>query len=265
MSLFDSVDTQPIVEPQDSGNSVTPEPEVNTETPDTGETTATPSDGGDDDGGGGDDGPKEPTDVDKKVQGILTSLKEERAERQRTQRELENLRSQLAQPIQPAPKPPSYEELDQKFYGGSPSEYIDQRLKEVEQLAETKRVQDKIAMSREMMRAQHADYDDVIAKFQNAAESNPALYAQMEAHPHPAQFAYENGRIYAEVADVGGLDGLKEKIKAEVRAEVIAEMKAKAGQEAAAGIVPSNAGARGSGTDGSGEPALGSPGQGMFE
>jgi hypothetical protein len=99
----------------------------------------------------------------------------------------------------------------------------------------------------EFMRAQHDDYDDVIASFVDAARTNPRMIDEYERQPNPAKYAYEYGKVLRGVGDVGSLDQLREKIRAEEREKLVAEGRKKSANDAAAGATTSSAGARGAG------------------
>src|SRR5262245_13079063 len=74
------------------------------------------------------------------------------------------------------------------------------------------------------MRMQHTDYDEAEQAFVQAAEANPSLWAKLERHPFPAQFAYEIGKqsqqVAAIVADPAAYEAtLRQKILAELAAQ----------------------------------------------
>ena len=63
---------------------------------------------------------------------------------------------------------------------------------------------DRVAMSQEVMRDAHADYDEVEAVFMEAAENNRDLQTQLFNHPFPARFAYQQGQKITEALKAGG-------------------------------------------------------------
>ena len=76
------------------------------------------------------------------------------------------------------------------------------------------------------MRSQHDDYDEAEAAFIEAANKNPALWAELRSHSVPAQFAYEMGRKFKAMQELGD-DPTKWEEK--IRAKVLAELKAQNG------------------------------------
>lgn len=77
-------------------------------------------------------------------------------------------------------------------------------------------------------RGRHPDYDDVRDVFIERAKDNPALAAQMNNHPDPAEFAYQQGKLIKELSTVGNdIDAYRKRVEAEVRAKIEAEMRAK--------------------------------------
>lgn len=81
-------------------------------------------------------------------------------------------------------------------------------------------------LSVEMMKSIHKDYDEMEAKFCEAANNNPALISEMSQSVNPARFAYEYGKRKTEMEAMQD-PGYRDKLKAEVRAEIEAEMKEK--------------------------------------
>ena len=77
-------------------------------------------------------------------------------------------------------------------------------------------------------RSRHPDYDEVRDVFIEHARENPALAGQMNTHPDPAEFAYQQGKLLRELSTVGNdIDAYRKRVEAEVRARIEAEMRAK--------------------------------------
>jgi hypothetical protein len=82
----------------------------------------------------------------------------------------------------------------------------------------------RVMTSQAIMRMQHQDYDEAETAFVEAAQANPSLWAKLEQHPFPAQFAYEIGKqskqIAAIAADPAAYEAaLRQKILAELAAQ----------------------------------------------
>lgn len=74
-------------------------------------------------------------------------------------------------------------------------------------------------------RARHQDYDEVRDVFVEKARDNPALAAQLNNHPDPAEFAYQQGKLLRELSTVNNdIDAYRKRIEDEVRAKLAAEM-----------------------------------------
>jgi len=74
-------------------------------------------------------------------------------------------------------------------------------------------------------RARHTDYDEVRDVFVEKAKDNPALAAQLNNHPDPAEFAYQQGKLLRELSTVNNdIDAYRKRIEDEVRAKLAAEM-----------------------------------------
>lgn len=96
---------------------------------------------------------------------------------------------------------------------------------------------DRLNTSEMMLRDKHADVDDVIPVFMEAARQNPALAAQMYANPHPWKFAYDEGKRMRFAAEVGNDPAAyRKRIEDEVRAELA---KAQAPAQSPAAQAPS--------------------------
>lgn len=80
-------------------------------------------------------------------------------------------------------------------------------------------------------RTRHPDYDEVRDVFIEQARQNPVLAQQMNSHPDPAEFAYQQGKMLRELSTVGNdIDAYRKRVEAEVRARIEAEMRAKTPQ-----------------------------------
>lgn len=142
---------------------------------------------------------------------------------------------------QPAQSDPSSLEAE---YWDNPVEYTKKVAMEASQRAEQLANQRFLQLSANMARTKYEDYDKTVQAFGEAVQANPALEAMCLQSDNPAEFAYQNGKIYMEAAKHGGS---LEKIKESIRQQVIAEMQQKAPVEAAKQATISSAGARGSG------------------
>lgn len=95
--------------------------------------------------------------------------------------------------------------------------YLQKNRQEIQQELHRERV----LMSEDMARAKYTDFEPVVGEFLKAAESNPALIAQMNNQRNPAEFAYRQGLLHRELAAVNGDPvAYRAKIRAEVEAEI---------------------------------------------
>ncbi len=176
--------------------------------------------------------------ADDKRQVPIAALKDERRKRQELERKLADLEgqvkaySQTVRPSEPTPRP-NPEDL---FYK-DPVGFVNQRV-----------AQERLAISEELVRSQHDDYDDVIQAFVEASRSAPHLVAQMQGNQNPARFAYQAGKAYLQARKCGSIDEMRTKIRAELKAEVLEEVKRESAKHAAEAVQPSLANARGVGT-----------------
>jgi hypothetical protein len=93
----------------------------------------------------------------------------------------------------------------------------------------------RIMTSQAIMRMQHADYDEAEEAFAQAAEANPSLWARLERHPFPAQFAYEVGKQSKQIAEIAADPAAYE---ASLRQKIMAEFAAQQPPPASAVVQP---------------------------
>lgn len=117
-----------------------------------------------------------------------------------------------------------------------------------EQFVEQRLAQRTFAMSEAMAREMYPDYDEVIDEFVEFATANPYLQAEVANSPHPAAFAYKQGKALRERKAMEDMPAFKAKLEAEIRTKLEAEYKAKeeAKQRAADAIPPDLSTARAS-------------------
>ena len=85
-----------------------------------------------------------------------------------------------------------------------------------------------INMSREFAREQYADYEEMEALFEEEAQRNPALIAELRQHPAPALFAYKTAKSLKTMREAqdGSLEArLRAEIEQKVRAELAAQQR----------------------------------------
>ena len=174
--------------------------------------------------------PKEPEATAEEPQGSTTepdepekadlvpvkALLDERGKRQSAERELEILRAQSVE------TPPAPDVLDdQEGFVNHVKSQVDQGVR-----------QGIVAMSRDLMMAQHDDFLNKEEQFMKMAEENPSLINQMWAVGNPAKFAYDTVIKAERLAAMENVDEWEAKKEAEIEARVIARMEAKAAEKA---------------------------------
>lgn len=95
---------------------------------------------------------------------------------------------------------------------------------------DSRRWKDRVDISQEVMREIHEDYDEVEAVFRAEAVKNPALQAQLAAHPLPAKFAYQEGKRLQQVQAMGDdpaayIERIKDEAAKAAREAVLEELK----------------------------------------
>ena len=106
-------------------------------------------------------------------------------------------------------------------------------------------INERLNMSEMMLRQQHEDVDAVIERFQQEAQKNPALCAQLQSQPHPWKWAYDYAKRLMTMDEIGDPESYKQRIREQVLAEL--QQSDSNPQAAKPNIPQSLAGARSSG------------------
>lgn len=197
-----------------------------------------------------DDDDDSPLDVGEDKRVPVAALQAERQKRKEATRLLAEERGknqafvsmQQRQPQAAAAPQPEVETPDE--YYRNPAKYTQDMLQRALTPA---LISQKLEITEQFIRETKPDADEVLRGFSEMAQANPSYIQQMLNHPMPGKFAYETGKAYLQMKDVGSPEQLKEKLRKEVRAELEAEMRKQSVVNAAASVTPTNAGARGAG------------------
>lgn len=198
------------------------------------------------DGGGSTEPPPEPTTTgnDEPPMVPREAHLDERRKRQAAERELEELRArtagpQVARQAEPEGDPP---DPDAEFFQG-PSQYVEKQLNRVVSNM-------RLELGQDFMRSQHADYDETVQVFVEAARKDYALQARLNASQNPARFAYEMGKGLQRIEKAGSLEKIEADIRAQVTAELDAKYRTASAERAAAEATTSSASANSAGGGG---------------
>jgi len=83
-------------------------------------------------------------------------------------------------------------------------------------------------LTEEIARQKHTDFDDVREVFVEAANTNPALWAQIRQERNPAEFVYREGLRIRELKDVNGdFAAYRSKLEKDIETRLRAELEAK--------------------------------------
>lgn len=152
----------------------------------------------------------------------VAALADERGKRQAQERENDELRARLKALTEPEQPEEPAKEID---FLDDPDGWRNQFLNQVNQNMEAVRQearQNFLSMVGEAARAQHDDYDDAISHFAQAVQQNPALAAEANAQPNPAEYAYQAGLNLKMLNDGGGdLDSLLQRTREQAVADYL--------------------------------------------
>ena len=92
-------------------------------------------------------------------------------------------------------------------------------------------------LTEEIARQKHSDFDAVREEFVEAANANPALWAQIRQERNPAEYVYREGLRIRELKSVNGdFSAYKSKLEQDIRARLEAEFTAKYGAKPAPAV-----------------------------
>lgn len=115
--------------------------------------------------------------------------KSERARQQEAaalRRELDALRAAA-----PKPDPKAVED---EFWSGSPPEFVNKRLSEVEQRLEHQLVRERVELGKDLAREKYEDFEDVEAAFLEAAANDQSLWNGIPTGRRMAAEVYKRGK-----------------------------------------------------------------------
>jgi hypothetical protein len=136
------------------------------------------------------------------------AMREEREKRQALERKLQELQTPK-QPVDPWSDLPG-------------------ALKSTQEQIREELFVERCNLTEEIVRQKHADFDTVREVFVEAANANPALWAQIRQERNPAEFVYREGLRIRELKDVGGdFAAYRAKIEKDVETRLRAEFEAK--------------------------------------
>lgn len=162
---------------------------------------------------------KKSQDEVRKRQDIERQLKESNDRYSALEKQLAELRGlvQAPRPQQPQPQQPQPQRAQAARRGPPPPDpdaepgqavrYLgrmtQQTLQAQREQIEQEMTNRHIVQTQEIARMRFQDYDDMEAAFADEAEKNPALFDQMRRHQNPAYFAYEMGKRFKAMAEMG--------------------------------------------------------------
>ena len=121
----------------------------------------------------------------------FAAFRDERRKRQELDRRTQDLERRLQEASQ-APTPDPIED---------PEAFVAHQ----DTVRQNERIQDRIAMSEQLVRTQVGDEEFTKAQdaFVEEAMTNPALAVELRDHPNPAKFAYDTGKAALERQEIG--------------------------------------------------------------
>lgn len=145
------------------------------------------------------------------------ALEDERKKRQEYERRFAELERKL-QDMQTPPKQPEPPQAPNVWE--DPEGALAFQQQTIQQTFARQMYETRVSLGTEIVKAQHPDYDDVVADFVAQAQVDPALRNAVLQHPNPAAFAYSEGRKIRFLKEVGNdPDAYKARLREEFMAE----------------------------------------------
>lgn len=161
----------------------------------------------------GDQSGTPPQDADNGQMVPIAALKEERAKRQEYETRFNELNERLSRVEQPQP---------QNQVADLPDPIDDPDGFKQAVVATVRSEQ--LAMSVEMVREVHQDYDQAEVAFVEAAKADPQLQAKFRASRHPGKFIYDHGKKFLSAKQIQeDPEAYRKRIKDEILAELRGE------------------------------------------
>lgn len=171
--------------------------------------------------------PAEATDEDKGPV-PYKAMKAERDKRQEREKRIAELEAELNKSRQPAKEEPKVEAEPEKTFWEDPDAYIASRLERAERATQ----QRLLVGYEDQMRETHKDYDEVIDKVKEYAQTNPAALQKILASANPAKAGYQFGKKLDELKQMEDPAAYRTRIEAEVRAQIAKEAEEEASGKA---------------------------------
>lgn len=142
---------------------------------------------------------KKPEAVKSDDAGLKSALEKERTERKRHERDARSMRAQIDEQNKRfaemekrlAPKP---EDLDAKFFDGSPAKFIGEQIQSQMKSAHEAAERRFYLSNMELARRQFPDFEDAREAFVDAASKTPAMWNDIANSPAPAYAMYDAGK-----------------------------------------------------------------------
>lgn len=162
-------------------------------------------------------------------QGFYKAMKSERTNRQTAEKSVETLTAQVTQLMEMMKTSPQQvaavatdTAAEKKSFWDDPDAFLEEKLAAMsgrfDTLTQSQQNQ-KLEFSEMLAKSRYPDYEEKRDVFMQAAQANPALAQQFLAASDPAEAAYQYAKQAtesAQISEAGGLDAMREKIKAEL-------------------------------------------------
>jgi len=130
------------------------------------------------------------------------ALEDERRKRQQLEQELAQMRQ--------TQQHPQHQQAPQEQHQLPPEVFLQQQI-----------VNERLNMSEMIVRQQHDDVDTVIERFQQEAQNNPALGAQLQSQTHPWKWAYDYAKRLMLMDEIGSdPEAYKQRLREQLMAEL---------------------------------------------
>lgn len=145
-----------------------------------------------------------------------TAVIDERRKRQEFEKKYQELEAEIAALKQPRQQEAKVERPDV-------FDDAEGAFKHTEKDFDRKLFEQRVNITKEIVKEKHADFDDMERHFLEMSKSNQALIEKLVSVPNPARFAYETAKNDLEVKKLSD-PAYRDQIREEIRKEVLADL-----------------------------------------
>lgn len=158
----------------------------------------------------------------------VKALEDERRKRKEYEQRLSDLERQLKAGQAQRQQPPPQQEFTPPDPWTDPEGAMKYQAEVLTRKMDEQIFMTRLTISEELMRAK-PDFEETVSLFGQAVQQDPSLEAKFYRHPQPAKFAYEIGKRFKLLSEIGNdPEAYRQKLESELMAKLQAQAPAQA-------------------------------------